>query len=140
MQGIFSRGLTIPYHFAVAVVVAGALWTAPAQAEPELRTRLWDNVEFLQDLLRNDGVDIGDSTSQVIPIMIRDDDKIFAIGEDLPNGAGRFLSAELRPRIVVSEGCDLTRARELHDEIHHYCFIARSVKFPVSYAPVFETQ
>jgi glycine C-acetyltransferase len=54
-----------------------------AQAEPELRTRLWRNVEHLQGLLRAEGVDIGDSVSQVVPIMIRDDDKIFAIGEDL---------------------------------------------------------
>ena len=67
-------------------------------------------------------------------------DEPVAIGEDLPNGAGRFLSAELRPKIVVSEGCDLARARALHDEIHQYCFIARSVSFPISYAPVFETR
>src|SRR5262245_5333356 len=43
-----------------------------AQAEPELRARLWKNVEHLQQLLRDEDVDIGDSVSQVIPIMIRD--------------------------------------------------------------------
>jgi len=53
------------------------------QAEPELRTRLWGNVEFMQDLLRKGGVDIGDSQSQVIPIMVRDDDRIFKIAEEL---------------------------------------------------------
>lgn len=53
------------------------------QAEPELRTRLWENVEFMQDRLRKAGVDIGDSESQVIPIMVRDDDRIFKIAEDI---------------------------------------------------------
>jgi glycine C-acetyltransferase len=53
------------------------------EAEPELRTRLWGNVEYMQDLLRKGGVDIGDSQSQVIPIMVRDDDRIFKIAEEL---------------------------------------------------------
>jgi glycine C-acetyltransferase len=54
-----------------------------AATEPGLRKRLWDNVAILQQRLRERGVDIGDSQSQVIPIMIRDDDKIFGIGEDI---------------------------------------------------------
>ena len=51
--------------------------------EPELRTRLWDNVEFMQASLRDAGVSVGDSESQVIPIMVRDDARIFKIGEAL---------------------------------------------------------
>lgn len=53
------------------------------QAEPQLRTRLWENVAQMQELLRKHGLDIGDSQSQVIPIMVRDDDRIFKIAEDL---------------------------------------------------------
>ncbi|UCH83487.1 MAG: aminotransferase class I/II-fold pyridoxal phosphate-dependent enzyme [Candidatus Latescibacterota bacterium] len=53
------------------------------ESEPELRTRLWENVDFMQGLLRKAGVDIGDSSSQVIPIMVRDDDRIFKIAEDM---------------------------------------------------------
>ena len=56
-------------------------------------------------------------------------------GETLPNGAGRFLSAVLRPTISVQEGADLDRAAELHHEVHDFCFIARSVNFPVRYEP-----
>ena len=56
-------------------------------------------------------------------------------GETLPNGAGRFLSAVLRPTISVREGADLDRAAELHHEVHDFCFIARSVNFPVRYEP-----
>jgi organic hydroperoxide reductase OsmC/OhrA len=55
------------------------------------------------------------------------------LGETLPNGAGRFLSATLRPTIEVPEGTDVAVADALHHEVHKYCFIARSVNFPVVY-------
>ena len=47
---------------------------------PSSRNRLWDNVKYLQRHLRDAGVDIGDSVSQVVPIMIRDDDRVFGSG------------------------------------------------------------
>ncbi len=58
-------------------------------------------------------------------------DEPLGYGETLQNGAGRFLRVILRPRIGVKRGADLERARALHDEVHHYCFIARSVNFPI---------
>jgi glycine C-acetyltransferase len=83
----YIRGFARSHVFSCAMppaIAAGLIKSLElAQAEPELRQRLWENVAFLQQRLRGEGVDIGDSTSQVVPIMIRDDDKIFAIGEDL---------------------------------------------------------
>lgn len=58
-------------------------------------------------------------------------------GETLPNGAGRFLSAVLRPGISVRAGADLEIAATLHTKVHDFCFIARSVNFPVSYEATF---
>jgi organic hydroperoxide reductase OsmC/OhrA len=58
-------------------------------------------------------------------------------GETLSNGAGRFLAAVLRPKISVQEGADLEFAGELHHKVHDFCFISRSVNFPVSYEPTF---
>lgn len=55
------------------------------------------------------------------------------VGETGARGEGRFVRAVLRPRIVVEKGADLTKADSLHGEVHHYCFIARSVNFPVDY-------
>lgn len=52
-------------------------------------------------------------------------------GETAPDGSGRFLSALLRPEITLARGADAARADALHGEIHRYCFIARSVAFPV---------
>ena len=61
------------------------------------------------------------------------EDHPVGIGETLPNGAGRFVKATLRPRIQLAPGSDRDKADALHHEIHKYCFIARSVSFPVSY-------
>lgn len=60
-------------------------------------------------------------------------DEPIGVGEVEPGGAGRFLRATLRPRIVVGAGADLARADAIHHEIHRVCFIARSVNFPVGY-------
>ncbi len=58
-------------------------------------------------------------------------------GETLKSGAGRFVSAVLRPEITVAPGADLTEAEAIHHRVHEFCFIARSVNFPVSYEPSF---
>ncbi|MEX0298424.1 MAG: OsmC family protein [Kordiimonas sp.] len=64
------------------------------------------------------------------------EDMPVAIGETLPNGTGRFLKATLHPQITVNSGCNIERAISIHNEIHQYCFIARSVNFPISYKPI----
>lgn len=60
-------------------------------------------------------------------------DEPVGVGETSPNGAGRFLRATLKPTIEVLRGTDCKRADAIHREIHQYCFIARSVNFPVEY-------
>jgi len=65
------------------------------------------------------------------------EDRPEATGELAPDGAARFVAATLRPQITVRPGADMTRAEAIHHEIHKVCFIARSVNFPVTIAPVF---
>lgn len=65
-------------------------------------------------------------------------DNPVGVGECMPNGAGRYVRATLRPTITVREGADLVRAAEIHHEIKTVCFIARSINFPVSYETRFE--
>ncbi|HSM60718.1 MAG TPA: aminotransferase class I/II-fold pyridoxal phosphate-dependent enzyme [Longimicrobiales bacterium] len=83
----YLRGFSRARFFSCAlspVVVAGLLKALElARSEPELRTRLWHNVSFMQRRLAEAGVPIGDSTSQVIPIMVRDDARIFNVGEQI---------------------------------------------------------
>lgn len=64
------------------------------------------------------------------------EDEPEAVGEVEPGGKGRFVSATLKPIITITRASDKEKARALHDEIHHYCFIARSVNFPVDHQPV----
>ncbi len=71
---------------------------AIARAEPELRARLWENVATMRAALQREGVDIGASTSQVIPIMVRDDARIFAVARSL-EAAGVYLNPILYPAV-----------------------------------------
>lgn len=60
-------------------------------------------------------------------------DAPIAFGKTEPSGAGRFVSATLRPKITLENIANAERADQIHGEIHKYCFIARSVAFPVSF-------
>ena len=73
-----------------------------------------------------------------ITILSYQDDPV-AVGESSLNGAGRFLQATLRPHILVRAGDDLADADAIHHRIHEFCFIARSVNFPVHYRATYAT-
>lgn len=66
------------------------------------------------------------------------EDHPVGLGETTSNGSGRFLQATLRPKITVERGADLALADAIHGEIHAYCFIARSVNFPVRFEATYE--
>jgi len=53
--------------------------------------------------------------------------------EEDVDGAGRFTSVILKPRIVVAQADKADLARELHHEAGRKCFIANSVKVALSY-------
>jgi len=59
-------------------------------------------------------------------------DDPLGIGESAPDGSGRFVRAVLRPLITLAPGSDAAAADAVHGDIHKYCFIARSVAFPVT--------
>ncbi len=88
------------FSCALAPALAGGLLAALriAKAEPELRTRLWENVAVMREALHAEGVDTGDSSSQVIPVMIRDDSGIFPITRAL-EAAGVYLNPVLYPAV-----------------------------------------
>ncbi len=60
-----------------------------------------------------------------------------AVGEGVmnPDASGNFTSATLHPKVTVLAGSDMEKARRLHGEVHKYCFIARSVNFPITIEP-----
>lgn len=54
-----------------------------------------------------------------------------------PDGGGRFEEVVLRPEATLADPATATRALELHERAHQLCFIANSVNFKISHAPVF---
>jgi organic hydroperoxide reductase OsmC/OhrA len=70
----------------------------------------------------------------VIVLSYEDD----AIGEMVMHrdGSGEFTSVLLRPQIRVTAESDRQEAARLHEEAHRFCFIARSMNFPVRIEPV----
>jgi glycine C-acetyltransferase len=82
------------------VVAAGVLRSLElAQSEPGLRDQLWDNVRHIRGRFEEAGVDVGDSTSQIIPIMVRNDRRVFEICHKLL-GAGVYLQPVIYPAVT----------------------------------------
>lgn len=56
------------------------------------------------------------------------------------SGAGQFTEVVLRPRVRIAAGSDPDAAQRLHAAAADFCFIARSVNFPVRHQPVVEVE
>ncbi|MEX2347287.1 MAG: OsmC family protein [Balneolaceae bacterium] len=51
------------------------------------------------------------------------------------DGSGRFISAVLKPRIVIKEKDKMSTAESLHVDANRLCFIANSCNFKISHEP-----
>jgi 8-amino-7-oxononanoate synthase len=81
------------------VIAAAALKSLEIiQTEPKRRHRLQDNATFLRNAFREMGLDIGNSTTQIIPVIIGDSAKAVDISKKLFE-AGYFISA-IRPPTI----------------------------------------
>jgi 7-keto-8-aminopelargonate synthetase-like enzyme len=105
----------------VPAVAAGVLEALRiAAAEPQRRQRLWANVEVMRAALRERGVDIGESTSQVIPIMVNDDNRVFAVAEQLL-AAGIYLNPIRYPAVKRNRSrlrVSVSAIHEVDDLVH----------------------
>jgi organic hydroperoxide reductase OsmC/OhrA len=52
------------------------------------------------------------------------------------DGSGQFTSVVLQPRMKITDQQRIEDAKALHGRAHKFCFIARSVNFPVSHEVV----
>src|SRR4051812_33344048 len=64
-------------------------------------------------------------------VVVDYEDNASGLMQENADGSGQFLGVDLYPRVRISAGSNAQKAAELHDEVHHLCFIARSVNFPV---------
>ncbi|MGA3044823.1 MAG: OsmC family protein [Bryobacteraceae bacterium] len=62
-------------------------------------------------------------------------DHAAGVMQETPDGSGSFTRVILRPKITLTAGSDMAKARELHHAAHAKCFIANSVNFPVQHEP-----
>jgi len=52
------------------------------------------------------------------------------------DGSGEFVSVTLHPNITITDPAKADQAMALNRRAHDFCFIARSVNFPVKHEPV----
>ncbi len=69
---------------------------------PEIRNKLWSNVNYLRKRLTEEGFDIGASESPIFPVMVRDNKKVYEIAKELQK-RGIFVSGIVYPAVRTKE-------------------------------------
>jgi glycine C-acetyltransferase len=77
----YSRSRTFSANIPPVMAAGMCASLAIVVGEPQLREKLWRNVEVFGTALRGAGIDIGASASPIFPIMIRNDAQVFRIAE-----------------------------------------------------------
>jgi 7-keto-8-aminopelargonate synthetase-like enzyme len=83
----YLRFYSHPYVYSCAlppVVVAAILKSLElGRTRPELRQRLWDNAKYFHAQLDSLGIDTGNSTTYIMPIVIGDRERMYRLGHEL---------------------------------------------------------
>ncbi len=100
----YAKALPMPY-------VIGAMKRLDLiKTQPELREKLWENVRVLQEGLRARGLNIGDTTSPVTPVLLHGVGgipEVTALVRDMRENMGIFCSIVVYP--VVPKGVIMLR-------------------------------
>jgi glycine C-acetyltransferase len=94
----FGRSRFFSCNLAPAVAAGLLAGLRIVEDEPQLRTHLWSNVAYLRRRFAEEGIDIGKSTSQVMPVMVNNDAKVFAVAEKIQQG-GLYLQPVTYPAV-----------------------------------------
>jgi len=62
-------------------------------------------------------------------------DRASGVLQENEDGSGSFVAVQLKPSVTTMAGDNRDKAIALHQEAHRYCFIAKSVNFPVEVVP-----
>src|SRR5580765_3406671 len=83
----YLRFYAHPYVYSCAlppVVVAAILKALEiGTSQPELRVQLWENADYFHTQLQGLGIDTGESTTYVMPIVIGDRERMYRLGHEL---------------------------------------------------------
>ncbi len=83
----YLRFYAHPYVYSCAlppVVIAAILKALElGTTQPQLRAQLWENADYFHAQLRSLGLDTGESTTYVMPIVIADRERMYRLGHEL---------------------------------------------------------
>jgi 8-amino-7-oxononanoate synthase len=100
----YLRHYSSPFVYSASIppAVVAAVYTSfeLLESEPEWHQKLWDNVHFMLESLKNLGFDTGNSTTPVIPVMIRDTEKVLRMNRALLN-RGVYASPVVHPGVPL---------------------------------------
>jgi len=107
--------------FSAALPPASAAAAAAAldilQAEPERREQLWRNARFLREGLSSLGFRTGESQTPVVPIVVGDDFRVFAMARRLQE-EGVFVNPVVSPATPMGRALLRTSCMATHTEAH----------------------
>ncbi len=112
-----ARSLIFSAALAPASAAAAAAAVEIVQAEPDRRDQLWRNARFLMDGLSSLGFCTGNSQSPVIPIIVGDDDRAFAMTRRLDE-EGVFVNPVVSPATPPGRALLRTSCMATHTEAH----------------------
>jgi 8-amino-7-oxononanoate synthase len=94
----FGRSRFFSCNLAPPVVAGLKAGLEIAEAEPQLRAKLWSNVAYMRRRFAEEGIDIGKSTSQVMPVLVNNDSKVFSVAEQIQD-RGLYLQPVTYPAV-----------------------------------------
>jgi 8-amino-7-oxononanoate synthase len=112
-----ARSLIFSAALAPASAAAAAAAIDILQAEPERREQLWRNARFLKEGLSKMGFDTGDSQTPVVPIIVGDDLRAFAMTRRLEE-EGVFVNPVVSPATPNGRALLRTSCMATHTEAH----------------------
>lgn len=86
-------------------------------AEPERRSRLWENTRKMKEGFRNLGFDTGPSETPIIPVIVGEDQKAFQMGRGL-HEEGVFANVAVSPAVPNGKALIRTSFMATHTEEH----------------------
>ena len=94
------------YSCALPPVIVAAILQALeiAQREPALRARLWENAQYFREGANALGIDTGDSTTYIMPLIIGDRARMYQLGHELRR-RGLFVAPVDYPAVPQDRIC-----------------------------------
>ena len=103
------RSQVYAYSLPMPLVIGNVKRLELLRSKPELKARLWENVNYLQTNLRKAGFNIGDTQSPVTPVYFKADEPLVcaAAVKDLRENYGIFCSIVIYP--IIPKGTMILR-------------------------------